>query len=70
MSFPCPVPECRKVINGLTGLTELQNLVKHYKRAHLCQIDILQAAEIRARVEAEQDGERVGKRFVRRKGKR
>lgn len=62
MSFPCPVPECRKVIDGLTGLTELQNLVKHYKRAHLCRIDILQAAEIREKAEAAQDAARKGKR--------
>lgn len=51
----CPVPGCKKVIYALTGLQELQKLQQHYKRAHLARLNIEDALELRARIEAEQE---------------
>ena len=48
----CPVPGCKKIIRGMTGLQELQKLRSHYERAHLARITMEEALELRRRIES------------------
>lgn len=43
----CPRDGCRRVIRAMTGLQELDKLVKHYARVHGINITFADALELR-----------------------
>jgi len=55
MILRCQVPGCNRVIKGMTGLQELQNLIKHMGKEHLLRLDMNAALEWRARFEEQQE---------------
>lgn len=44
----CQVRGCRAVIHALTGLQELDKLIRHYRRVHLARLTMAEALELRA----------------------
>jgi len=54
----CRVPGCRATIPGLTGLDELHQLVRHFRRAHGRDIALELALEIRAAWEEDAEADR------------
>lgn len=47
----CPHLGCHKEINGITGLREVQNLIRHFKRVHNKTLTMQEALEIRSMAE-------------------
>jgi len=38
----------------MTGLQELEKMIRHFRRAHLCQLTMSEALELRTKWEADQ----------------
>jgi len=55
MGLKCLVPKCKGVINGMTGLQELDKLRSHYLKAHKSHISMEEAMVIRERIETTYD---------------
>lgn len=51
----CPHVGCKSIINGMTGLQEIERLMTHYKRKHKKYVDMRTALEIRSMAEAIED---------------
>lgn len=51
MGLQCPEPRCRCVIRGMTGLTEIHNLMKHYAKKHHYYLSMSAALTHRVAIE-------------------
>ena len=47
----CTVKGCQGIIRGMTGLQELDNLRKHFRKAHKLALSMGEALEVRVDVE-------------------
>ena len=55
----CQVRGCKIVLRGATGFQELERLIGHFRRAHLSNITLREALEIRAQWESKGDQEGI-----------
>ena len=51
--FKCP--GCGRKITAWTGLQEIEKIRSHYRRVHKIELDTIEALELRARVEDQQE---------------
>ncbi len=52
MGLKCTMPKCRVVINGMTGLQEINKLKSHFRRKHHLELSMERALEFRVTMEA------------------
>ncbi len=52
----CRVPGCRVVIHAMTGLQEINKLRRHFTRAHLARLAMIDALELREKWERDAEG--------------
>lgn len=47
----CTVPKCNSQINGMTGLQELEKIMKHFASKHKIRLSLPEAMEVRINLE-------------------